>query len=456
MRREFGKFGEIKNLFDLVDKRGMVFLTYYDIRAAEKAKQEMQGSDLAGRKIDVHFSLPKEEEENQKCDRDKNQGTLFITLRDGKDPLDNDELMKYFSQFGDVKIIREYKGLANALNPNPNAASQRFVEFYDSRACVDAYDATMGLEWHGGTFDVKFAWDQSLKDRHEAFNAKRERPPVEHHNRPPQRFQERHDGPRYDREPPWERDRDDHRGRQHYEDYRGGYDEEDYYTPRGYEQDNRFGGGYDQGPLHRPPFHPSPGPQASYPQPFSPPQQHLPSFSTPMQQQPYLPTLSAAVSAALAPAVPAVPAALANLSQMTEQQRLEQAQKAQQFLNLFAQQTQQQQVGLAQAPVPTTPTMPPPVLSIPAPAPVVATQTPATTAANQQATALQLLALLGQVQQQQQLQQSQEQIQPASAAAVPLAQFNQLTQLLQQQRSAGGMAGSPSSQAYVPHGYGGQ
>ena len=33
----------------------------------------MQNTELNGRQIDVHYSLPKEEERKAKCDRDKNQ-----------------------------------------------------------------------------------------------------------------------------------------------------------------------------------------------------------------------------------------------------------------------------------------------------------------------------------------------------------------------------------------------
>jgi hypothetical protein len=33
----------------------------------------MQNTELNGRKIDVHYSLPKEEERKAKCDADKNQ-----------------------------------------------------------------------------------------------------------------------------------------------------------------------------------------------------------------------------------------------------------------------------------------------------------------------------------------------------------------------------------------------
>ena len=38
------------------------------------------------------------------------QGTLFITLKDGKEPLENEALTKHFSQFGEVKVVRDYKG----------------------------------------------------------------------------------------------------------------------------------------------------------------------------------------------------------------------------------------------------------------------------------------------------------------------------------------------------------
>jgi RNA recognition motif-containing protein len=38
--------------------------------------------------------------------------------------------------------------------------SQRYVEFYDSRACEEAYDQLNGTKWLGGTIDVDWAWDE--------------------------------------------------------------------------------------------------------------------------------------------------------------------------------------------------------------------------------------------------------------------------------------------------------
>jgi hypothetical protein len=52
---------------------GLIEFWQYDIRAAEQAKLAMQNTELNGRNIDVHYSLPKEEERKAKCDRDKNQ-----------------------------------------------------------------------------------------------------------------------------------------------------------------------------------------------------------------------------------------------------------------------------------------------------------------------------------------------------------------------------------------------
>lgn len=46
----------------------------YDLRAAEKAIKEMHKQPINGRVVDVHYSLPKDEDLNSKtCDRTKNQ-----------------------------------------------------------------------------------------------------------------------------------------------------------------------------------------------------------------------------------------------------------------------------------------------------------------------------------------------------------------------------------------------
>ncbi|CAD6907863.1 unnamed protein product, partial [Tilletia controversa] len=145
----FDQHGEIKTFFDLSQKRGLVFITYYDIRAAEQAKSMLHGTPISGRPLDIHYSLPREEEQSQHCDRDKNQGTIFIILKYTKQPLEDEALRTYLSKWGEVKHIRPYKD-------NPFA---RFVEYYDSRATLAAYDELPQSEYLGHNWDVKFAWD---------------------------------------------------------------------------------------------------------------------------------------------------------------------------------------------------------------------------------------------------------------------------------------------------------
>jgi len=51
VRHQFEEHGEIKTFFDLISTRGMVFVTYYDLRAAERARERLQGSEISGRPV---------------------------------------------------------------------------------------------------------------------------------------------------------------------------------------------------------------------------------------------------------------------------------------------------------------------------------------------------------------------------------------------------------------------
>jgi transcription initiation factor TFIID subunit 15 len=58
-----------------------------------------------GRSIDIHYSLPKDEEKDQ--DEDPNNGTLFITIRNATQPIGNTEVRKFFEALGDVREVRD-------------------------------------------------------------------------------------------------------------------------------------------------------------------------------------------------------------------------------------------------------------------------------------------------------------------------------------------------------------
>ncbi|KAG2155699.1 hypothetical protein DEU56DRAFT_319839 [Suillus clintonianus] len=153
VRRSFEEHGDIKTFFDLIATRGMVFVTFYDIRAAERARDRLQGSEISGRPIDVHYSLPRDDQK-QGGDRDKNQqfqGNLIVTLKDSVQAIDDNEVRRKFQQFGDVKSV----------TPVGDRSDQRYVEFYDIRACDEAFDRLRHQGLQDGTMDVTYAWEES-------------------------------------------------------------------------------------------------------------------------------------------------------------------------------------------------------------------------------------------------------------------------------------------------------
>jgi RNA recognition motif-containing protein len=157
LREMFEPYGEIKRFFNLIEKRGMAFVTYYDSRSAEKAKREVQGRKVEGRTIDIHYALPKDEESTD--EDDKNTGTLFVSFRNLKNPLPpNNEIKDYFSKWGEIKEVRECK----------NSPNQKFVEFYDLRDCEKAYNDTQNAPFSGGTLDVKYAIVKGPKDKRDS------------------------------------------------------------------------------------------------------------------------------------------------------------------------------------------------------------------------------------------------------------------------------------------------
>ena len=104
--------------------------------------------------IDVHYSLPREDEQNRPCDRDRNQGTIRVVLRDGREPLQEFELDRLFRNFGAIKGIYFSGG---------DPAKERLLEFFDSRAMCDAHDRMQGAVYpRGGRLEIFFDWD--IKD----------------------------------------------------------------------------------------------------------------------------------------------------------------------------------------------------------------------------------------------------------------------------------------------------
>ncbi|EEE56849.1 hypothetical protein OsJ_06464 [Oryza sativa Japonica Group] len=122
LRSLFEPFGDIRSMYTATKHRGFVMISYYDIRHARNAKTALQSKPLRRRKLDIHYSIPKE----NPSDKDMNQGTLVIFNLEPA--VSNEELLQIFGAFGEVREIRE----------TPHKRHHRFIEFYDVRAAESA------------------------------------------------------------------------------------------------------------------------------------------------------------------------------------------------------------------------------------------------------------------------------------------------------------------------------
>ncbi|KAK9284537.1 hypothetical protein L1049_023712 [Liquidambar formosana] len=125
LRALFEQYGDIRTLYTACKHRGFVMISYYDIRAARTAMRGLQNKPLRRRKLDIHFSIPKD----NPSDKDINQGTLVVFNLDAS--VSNDDLRQIFGAYGEVKEIRE----------TPHKRHHKFIEFYDVRAAEAALRA---------------------------------------------------------------------------------------------------------------------------------------------------------------------------------------------------------------------------------------------------------------------------------------------------------------------------
>ncbi|KAF6156722.1 hypothetical protein GIB67_010994 [Kingdonia uniflora] len=121
----FEQFGDIRTLYTACKHRGFVMISYYDIRAARNAMRTLQNKPLRRRKLDIHYSIPKD----NPSDKDINQGTLVVFNLDFS--VSNEDLRQIFGVYGEIKEIRE----------TPHKRHHKFVEFYDVRAAEVALRA---------------------------------------------------------------------------------------------------------------------------------------------------------------------------------------------------------------------------------------------------------------------------------------------------------------------------
>lgn len=125
LRALFEQYGDIRTLYTACKHRGFVMISYFDIRAARNAMKALQNKPMRRRKLDIHYSIPKD----NPSEKDVNQGTLVVFNLDSS--VSNDELCQIFGVYGEIKEIRE----------TPHRSHHKFIEFYDVRAAEAALRA---------------------------------------------------------------------------------------------------------------------------------------------------------------------------------------------------------------------------------------------------------------------------------------------------------------------------
>ncbi|KAM0936007.1 putative RNA recognition motif domain, mei2-like RNA recognition, RNA-binding domain superfamily [Dioscorea sansibarensis] len=122
----FEQYGDVRAIYTACKHRGFVMISYYDIRSARNAMRALQSKPLRRRKLDIHFSIPKE----NPSEKDINQGTVVAFDLDSS--VSDDDLRQIFGVYGEIKEIREI----------PHKQHHRFIEFYDVRAAETALRAS--------------------------------------------------------------------------------------------------------------------------------------------------------------------------------------------------------------------------------------------------------------------------------------------------------------------------
>ncbi|KAF8693244.1 hypothetical protein HU200_038626 [Digitaria exilis] len=121
----FEHYGEISNLYTACKHRGFVMISYYDIRSARNAMRALQNKPLRRRKLDIHYSIPKD----HPSEKDINQGMLVVFNVDPS--VTNDDIRQIFCDYGEIKEIRDA----------PQKGCHKIIEFYDVRAAEAAVRA---------------------------------------------------------------------------------------------------------------------------------------------------------------------------------------------------------------------------------------------------------------------------------------------------------------------------
>lgn len=138
------QFGDIAHTYSLIEKKGMAFVTYYDIRDAERAVADAKDKMLGGRQVKTNFAR----KGNAHCDPRAVCAALLVKVSDPA-RITMETLHKVFSRYGEVSRI------------NPLDVHGQFcVKFYNIRSCQTAFRAGPTITTEHGPITIDFKTDE--------------------------------------------------------------------------------------------------------------------------------------------------------------------------------------------------------------------------------------------------------------------------------------------------------
>ncbi|KAK3006020.1 hypothetical protein RJ639_016102 [Escallonia herrerae] len=147
LRILFEQYGDIQTLYTACKHRGFVMISYYDIRAATNAKSALQDKPLRRRKLDIHYSIPKDNLSGENI----NQGTLTVSNLDSS--VSNAEIRQIFGNFGEIKEI----------HATPQNNHDTLIEYHDIRAAEAALRSLNGSSIAGKQVKLEISYSGAAR-----------------------------------------------------------------------------------------------------------------------------------------------------------------------------------------------------------------------------------------------------------------------------------------------------
>ncbi|XP_010423231.1 PREDICTED: protein MEI2-like 4 [Camelina sativa] len=129
----FEQYGNVRALNTAGKNRGFIMVSYYDIRSAQNAARALNGRLFRGRKLDIRYSIPKENPKKE----NSSEGALWVNNVDSC--ISNQELQRIVRPYGEIREVRR------TMHEN----SQIYIEFFDVRAVEATLRGLNGREVAG-------------------------------------------------------------------------------------------------------------------------------------------------------------------------------------------------------------------------------------------------------------------------------------------------------------------